>query len=256
MSQALIGHTGFVGGCLKRQASFSALFNSSNFRDMEGQHFDRVVCAGLPAAKWLIAKDPATDWANIEALQSVLKNVSAREFWLISTVDVYPDPAAGVNEDFDPTGLDNHAYGKHRLAFENFIRLHFDRAVILRLPGLYGAGLKKNILFDLLNDNCLEMINPDSRFQWYNMERLWADAARAAEAGLERVNLMTAPVVTRDILSGVFPHKIVGTKAGPTVSYDIRTRHAGFFGGQGEYIEDSSAVLAGIRHFIQQAQAA
>lgn len=255
MSQALIGHSGFVGGCLKRLTSFEGLYNSQNFNELVGKNYNRVVCAGLPAAKWLINRDPAADWANIDALQNVLTQVTAREFWLVSTVDVYPDPAAGVNEDVDPTGLDNHAYGKHRLAFENFVRQHFDRVVILRLPGLYGAGLKKNILFDLLHNNCLEMINPESQFQWYNMDRLWVDVQRAADAGLERVNLMTAPVATRDILSAFFPEKTVGEKAGPTIAYDIRTRHGGVFGGGSDYIEDTRAVLAGIGKFVDQVKA-
>lgn len=250
MKQALIGHTGFVGSNLCRQAAFSHLFNSSNINTMRGQHFDRIVCAGLPAAKWQINQHPEKDLANIALLQSVLDEVTTDSFWLVSTVDIYPNPSSGGDENAVLDGADNHAYGRHRLAFEHFICDHFDRGLIVRLPGLYGLGLKKNIIYDLQHDNCLEMINPNSAFQWYGLERIWGDMQIAAGAGISTINLMPEPLATSEILAHFFPHKHVGTKPSPVARYDIRTCYADLFGGRGKYIQTKEQVLNGLAAYL------
>src|SRR5262249_30516687 len=143
-----------------------------------------------------------------------LRTVTARTFVLISTIDVYPF-TRDADEGLDPQGLPNHAYGTHRLQFEAFVRDCFPEALIIRLPALFGPGLRKNVLFDLLNGNQLELINPDSRFQWYPLERLPHDLALAQASGLRLVNLFTEPVPTRSILERFFPLAAVGARAQP-----------------------------------------
>ena len=230
MSRALIGHSGFVGGNLRRQVGFDRLFNSANFRDMAGGDFDLVVCAGLPAAKWLANQDPVKDRANMLALAQTLETVRARRFVLISTIDVYP-LVPGLDEDFDCRGVaGRHAYGAHRLEFEDAVRRRFETVHVVRLPGLFGDGLKKNVIFDLLHDNCLEAIAPASALQWYGIGRLWTDIGRVVEAGLELCNLFTEPITTGDIIDRFFPQKSVGGAAAPAVHYDLRTRHGAVFG--------------------------
>ena len=73
---ALIGHTGFVGGTLLRQCPFDATFNSRNIQDIRGGHFDRIVCAGVSAVKWLANKEPEADSVSVPSLR--LHSYSAR----------------------------------------------------------------------------------------------------------------------------------------------------------------------------------
>lgn len=247
--RALIGHSGFVGGTLLRQRAFDSLFNSRNVEELKHRGFQSVVCAGLPAAKWIANRDPDADMRNIAALCEVLRTVEAETFVLISTIDAYPK-ISGVDESFDCHAMDNNPYGAHRLFFEDFVRDRFPSCFILRLPGLFGRGLKKNVIYDLLHDNCLEAINPKSSFQWYDLDRLADDIETAIACRLSLVGLMPEPVVTQEILDRFFPGKAVGDKAGPEVHYDVRTRHAAKFGGSGDYLMDAEEVLARLGRFV------
>jgi len=150
MTTALIGYTGFVGGNIAAQHKFDDAFNSKNIADIARRSYDLVVCSGIPAAMWLANNNPEQDLANINALLDTLKTVNARRFVLVSTIAVYAQPVAGFDEDSEAfeTQL---AYGRHRRYAEEAIAAHFPQHCILRLPALFGRNLKKNFLYDLLN---------------------------------------------------------------------------------------------------------
>ena len=250
----LIGYTGFVGGNLVAQRKFDVLINSKNFETMRGQHYDRVICAGVSAVKWQANKDPAADLARIQPLMDVLATVTADKFVLISTIDVY-SVASGADESTDCHNPAHHAYGRHRLAFEDFCRARFPNLTVVRLPGLFGPGIKKNVLFDLLHDNCLEMINPKSTFQYYDLRNLADDIERAEAAGLDLVNLFTEPVGTAEILERFFPETQVGAKPSPEAHYDLYTRYAALRGLAGNYLYTKDEVLSQIADFIAKERA-
>ena len=147
---ALIGCTGFVGTSLLRDAAFAATYHSRNIDEARGRSFRRVVCAAAPATMWLANQDPAADRANILRLIDVLGTIRAEEFVLVSTIAVLDDAAAGYTEAMARYEADK-PYGRHRRELERFVEGHFARAHVLRLPALFGPGLKKNFLFDLLN---------------------------------------------------------------------------------------------------------
>lgn len=249
-SSALIGYTGFVGGTLLGSGGFDQLFNSSNVQEMAGRSYDLVVCAGVSAVKWLANKDPDSDRAGIARLTDALERVEAREFILVSTIDVYPDPSAGVDESalVDPSM--NHAYGAHRYQLEEWVRSRFPLVRIVRLPALFGKGLRKNALYDLINANATDLINPASEFQWYPVRRLREDIERMREADLRLVNLFGAPVAMREIVDAFFPNAQTGTAREPAPRYDIRTRNAEMFGGTGSYVLDQALTLGEMARFV------
>jgi nucleoside-diphosphate-sugar epimerase len=254
MRRALIGHTGFVGANLRAAGGWTDLFNSRNFHELHGQRFDEVVCCGVSAVKWQANADPARDWAGIAPLLDVLDTVQAARFTLISTIDVYPDPAAGFDEAHAPNGAENHAYGRHRLEVERRVIARFADHSILRLPALFGPGLKKNIVFDLMHGNRLDAINPASAFQWYPLERLLTDMVRARELGLPLVNLFTEPLPTRRIVEMLLPGAAVGAPAEPAPRYDTRTLHGQAFGGIEGYVMSADAVLEKLARFVALAR--
>jgi hypothetical protein len=251
MNSVLIGYSGFVGSNLLEQTSFEHRYNSKNFQDMAGKSFDRIVCAGLPAAKWIANKDPKADYENILRLQSVLETVETKECILISTIDIYPGQG-GLDEDAAfPKLSEMNAYGYHRLQFECFIQQKFKNSLVVRLPGLFGKGLRKNIIFDLLHDNGLQSINPDSVFQWYGLDNLWRDIELARTAGIDAINLFPEPIATSRILKELFPEKHVGGNASMQAHYDMKTKYSALFNSpvQG-YIAAADTVFNQIRSYV------
>lgn len=248
MTSALIGYTGFVGGFLAGHERFDLLVHRSNLDLLRHRSLDRVVCAGLPAAKWIANREPDADRANMDLLCRTLRTVTASSFVLISTIDVYPR-TRDADEVFDCSALPNHAYGRHRLEFEQVVRERFPHAVILRLPALFGPGLRKNVLFDLMTGNQLEKVNPASSFQWYPLERLPQDIERAERHEIGLVNLFTEPLATGAILDRCFPEAQVGAESQPAVHYDLHTRYAQVFGGTDRYVMSAASALDAIGSF-------
>lgn len=147
---ALIGHTGFVGQTLLRQRKFSAGFNSANIAASAGQSFDRAVCAAAPGSMFEANRFPDRDAAGIEALCQSLSKIRAKRFVLISTIAVLAQ-FDGADDETTQSFQTQLAYGQNRRRLEKFCAEHFQNCLILRLPALFGAGLKKNFLFDLMN---------------------------------------------------------------------------------------------------------
>lgn len=247
---ALIGHTGFVGGTLLRQHGFGACFNTGNIEAITGQSFDTLVFAGAQGKKWWANQNPAADRQGIQRALDALRGVQARRVVLISTIDVVP-PVAGADEAFDCAALPTHAYGANRLWLEEEIRARFAQAIVVRLPGLFGTDLRKNVIYDLLHDNMVDRIDPAARFQFYDLSALWADILRAEVAGLRLIHLVTEPVQTGAIVARFFPNAVVGTPPpGGSPAYDFRTRHAAVFGGADGYIQDSAEVMRRLARFV------
>ncbi len=246
---ALIGHTGFVGSNLLRQREFAATFNSSSIEGIDGQTYDAVVCAGVTAVKWWANQNPTQDRAGIEALMRHLDTITAGHFTLISTIDVYDRPVA-VDEDHTPDPDRLHAYGRHRLMLEDYVAQHFGHHLIVRLPGLFGTGLKKNVIHDLMHGERLAAINPASTFQWYPLDRLSADLARARRLDPGLLNLATAPLDMATLCGRLFKDALIGADAAAANAYDMRTRHAAAFGGGDGVIMDAAAVLDALERFV------
>lgn len=254
MRRALIGHTGFVGNTLHQQSRFTDHYNSKNFQDMAGQHYDEVVCAGIQAVKWWANQNPDEDWRGIDALLGVLATVTADRFILISTVDIYKSPV-GVDENttLDTDGL--HPYGLHRLRAEAAIRNQFDTHLILRLPGLFGQGLKKNLIYDALTQADLSGFDARSRFQFYNLAHLYDDITRLSGQGVSVVNLATEPVDVAAVIQRISGQHWTHQTDHPPVKYDMQTVHGGLWGNTGPYIRTAATTLDEIAAFAAHWQA-
>lgn len=147
---ALIGYTGFVGSHLARQHCFNGLFNSSNISAIGSAVFDTVVCAAAPGSMFEANMLPDVDRKKVDALIKKLKTIRTKQFVLISSIAVLEN-AAGNDDENTSAFQSQISYGKHRRMLEVFCQNHFDSCLVIRLPALFGKGLRKNFIFDMFN---------------------------------------------------------------------------------------------------------
>ena len=151
------------------------------------------------------------------------------------SVDVWCDGCAAG-------GLGNHAYGRNRARLELFARRRWSApgaCVVLRLPGIYGARMRKNYLFDLLTrSQWLFKVQLHTRHQWYPLRLLGADLLRVLEHNdkvpVAAVNLFTAPLRTHTIVQSLFPTLLrdcCRTHADSEFVDDVQTQHWQLFHG-------------------------
>ncbi|KKU10938.1 MAG: hypothetical protein UX13_C0001G0029 [Candidatus Woesebacteria bacterium GW2011_GWB1_45_5] len=247
---ALIGYSGFVGGNIARQHKFTDYYNSENIGKIRGKTYDLIVSAGTLAERWKANQHPRKDWASIKKLLDNLKRVKAAQFVLISTADVYSEPH-GVNEDTKIRLSDfNQAYGRNRFKMEEFVRKKFPDALIMRMPQLFGPGLKKNFVYDLIHDNSLDFTHKESLLQIYDLENIWKDIKTVLKNRLRIVNIAVEPLKTKEIAKYALGlnFKTV-TKAEP-FNYNLQTKYSKLFGSKGKYLYGKMRQLSSIRKFI------
>lgn len=244
--RTLLGHTGFVGETLKKQASFDGQFSRGNIAESKGTHSELLICSAAPAQKWWANANAAEDLENIQKLVSTLESMQAVNAVLISTVDVFDNPLEIDEDSTQATSVQN-AYGKNRRFLEDEFTRIFKEALVVRLPGLVGLGLKKNALFDLKNDNQISSLNGASVFQFYPMEKLWEDLTLAIENKLELLHLTSEPISLGYIAKSIFGIQLENLP--DPVIYNLQTKYATLWGKESRFQYTADQCLAAIKDY-------
>ncbi len=246
--RALIGHTGFVGGNLLLQGKFDSVFSSSDIDDMRGQEYDEVYCAGAPGLKWLANKEPEQDAKAISKLIESLRLTKIKKLILISTVDVYKSP----NNVDEQTIIDEsllEPYGRHRHQLEKFASDYYS-TLIIRLPGLFGRGLKKNLIFDLIHGRNINGVDSRAQFQFYSLLHLTEDIKKAESLGLTHLNIATEPVTIEELIKFIYHRNWVNHLSDQYARYDMRTIHGTSWGNLDGYLYSKQSILDELKDFI------
>jgi len=149
MNTAIVGYTGFVGQNLCLSHCFDAKYNSKNIKEAFGTNPDMLVYAGVRAEMFTANHYPKEDLANIQEAIDNIKKINPKKLVLISTISVYP-----VFEGNENTAIGNNegtAYGRNRRYLEKWVEDNIEDYLIIRLPALYGEGIKKNFVYDIIN---------------------------------------------------------------------------------------------------------
>ena len=209
----LVGNTGLIGTTLKKNIEFDLEFNSKNFHRFVADVPDNdcnLFLTCLPATKWQVNQNITKDLNNIFLIISSLATKKYKKIYLISTIDVYTDSLLKSNEDVTPV-VESLSYGTNRYLFEKMVEtvLDYDKIAIYRLPALFSKDIKKNVLFDLLNNNNVNQVNVNSIFQWYNLEYLYGDIIFNDEHYKHdlryKFNMFSQGVETKRIVHELFP---------------------------------------------------
>ena len=251
MTIALFGYSGFVGSNILQFYKIDEFYNSKNITSAINKDFDIVYFCGVPANKWYANKYSQEDLDIIESIQNILKTITCKKFILISTIDVYEDVNLCYNEDYDCDYVINHSYGRNRYRFEYFIKNHFNDYNIIRLPALFGKGLKKNIIYDLIYNNQIDKIPVNSSFQWYNLNWLKNDIEIIIKNNIKICNLFTEPLQTSEIIK-IFDYDDKFMNHSSNIVYNTKTKYSHLFNSSIDgYIRDKDTVLNNIIIFLK-----
>lgn len=248
----IVGDTGLVGTTLCESINFDLKFNSKNLHNFTSIVEDgcELYLSCLPATKWIVNKNVTEDFENMMNILNIIKKKKYSKVILISTIDVYNNQILKSNENTTPlmTCLN---YGANRYLFEILCKdfLNSKEFRIFRLPALFNKHIKKNILYDLINNNNIELINSNSCFQWYNLDNLSNDILNFIKKYPNEIifNLFTEPIESSEIIK-LFPNFInkVGFSENKII-YDFTTKFT-----KNGYISSKEEILSEIKKFIYE----
>ncbi len=150
-------------------------------------------------------------------------------FILISTIDVHKK---------------KETYGINRKKLEDFIKKKFRKYLIIRLPAVFGVGLKKNILFDLLNNNEVNKIDINDKFQWFDVSLLYREINRIKKRKLfNNIIELYSPPVSNKLILNFFPNIRLKNIKKKKISYNYRPA--------GGYYKNVKFIVNRIKIFIK-----
>lgn len=239
---AILGYTGFVGSTIREglDPETTEYYNSRNMNDIRGGTFRNVYVACIPGVKWWANKNPMTDLNTINSIIELISTIKCEKIILISTIDVHDSSRQMQTES---VGFPSkQPYGENRLIAERKLMDIFgEKLFIIRLPGIFGPGIKKNIIYDLVNNHRVENINGNTAFQWYPLKWLTQDIDRFINMnsdGLKylnnTLNLYPSPIETMDIIRLLFPEFASKVSFGKRFVYNQGTGVKGLLNYQGD----------------------
>lgn len=245
-----MGETGLIGTSLQDQTKFNYCFSSKNIHTIEKYLEDgcEIWLSCLPATKWQVNKNLEEDIYNMQYIIKLLRRTKFSTIVLFSTIDVYEDSPKGSNETYHPT-LNKFSYGSNRRFFELMVKdfLDYDNLKIIRLPALFGKHIKKNIVYDLLNNNLVDQIKSTSCYQWYDLKDLYTDVIKRLDSDYIYHNLFPEPIQTQAIID-LFPeYKDIVDKKTTGVYYNYNT-----IATDTGYLYNSELSLTKLKEFINE----
>lgn len=159
MRIGVMGYKGFVGSAI-----FKYLLNQpdtqivgidrQNYKTARKLSYDILINAAGSSDKRLANRAPKKNFKKncTEVFNSII-DFPCKKYIYISSVD-----AANPSN-----------YGKSKLIGENIVRINHPDVIILRLGGMVGPGLKKNMIFDILNRG-QTFVSPKSTYQYIYTE--------------------------------------------------------------------------------------
>lgn len=176
MKVGVIGGSGFVGSAfcryLQEQRIDFTSIGRENYSSYVGSRFDLLINANGNSKKFLATQHPDRDFSeSVTSVEHSLQNFEYTTYVLCSTIDVYNDvhdPRFNTEESaIDVAAISK--YGLHKLLAEYLVQNYAQRWLIIRFGGFVGPGLKKNSVYDLLNNIALR-VDIDSSYQYLSTD--------------------------------------------------------------------------------------
>jgi len=141
----IVGATGFVGSALCRAANQRPTFleccpiTRQNYEESKVESYDILINTSMPSKRFWALNNPLSDVeATVVQTAKIFYEWKYEKFVQISSL------SARIQDDIP--------YGAHKKAAESIVASD-SNSLIVRLGALYGTGLDKSALFDLINHN-------------------------------------------------------------------------------------------------------
>jgi nucleoside-diphosphate-sugar epimerase len=245
MAISLVGYSGFIGQQLMRdyEKQIGNIYNSKNIHKLPDINHDTLIIAAPSAVKWQANKNPQDDLAKVSRLIEAVKASTANEVIHLSTCDIFDYSKGNRNFELDETFSDQ-PYSNHRRLLEDAVKgLNYR---ILRLPTVYGHGMKKNILFDLITRNYdyLDTVNPHNQLQWINVNLVQQMIRFVQTQDIKVLNCATQPITNQEVFD-LFKYKSKNYVEKADVVYDMKTTYNHW-----NYLISKKDILEDMRVFI------
>ncbi|MEX0811995.1 MAG: NAD(P)-dependent oxidoreductase [Chitinophagales bacterium] len=154
---AVIGAAGFVGSALMKALKEKGRYNvvpvvRNDYEQLKQDQYDLIIHTAMPSRRWWALNNPLDDFeASVGLTADIAYTWNYNKIALISSV------SARVQRE--------HPYGRHKHLAEELLLNAGDENLIFRLGGLYGEGLDKGVIFDMINGNQVFM-TADSAFNY------------------------------------------------------------------------------------------
>jgi nucleoside-diphosphate-sugar epimerase len=172
----LVGGDGFVGSAfvrkLKAKGTAHAVINRENFDVYRGTACDVLINANGNSKKYLSEQNPQLDFnLSVNSVLDSLLSFKYKKYIFLSSGDVYPDQSspATTKEDQCLEPSEQSRYGLHKFLAEQLVRNYADNWLVFRMGGFVGDNLKKNAVFDILNNRDI-WLTSDSELQFINTD--------------------------------------------------------------------------------------
>jgi predicted DNA-binding protein YlxM (UPF0122 family) len=235
--EGLIGYTGFVGSNIAKQKEFDFYYNSKNIEEIEGKEFDLLVVAGARGTKWKANKFPEDDFKEINKLIHYIDSSIVKKIVLISTIAVYDNPA-------------DNPYGRNRLYLETYLQNKYPSVMVVRLPSLFGGGIKKNAIYDMINHEYKYLPSLDSKLQYYCLDNIWGDIEIILKNNISVMNISPEPVPFSDVFR-LFGENIADYEPSYEMQENMKTKNAEFWDKDGSYTHSSAETISALKKFLK-----
>lgn len=102
-----------------------------------------------------------------------------------------------------------------------------------------------------LGFSALNFTDSRSRYQFYNLKRLWEDTQKVLKAGIVLWHPAVEPVSVEELYEYLSGNQFDNRLEGTPFEYDYRTIYDKMFGGKNGYIIDKQDILKEVKEFVE-----
>jgi nucleoside-diphosphate-sugar epimerase len=172
----ILGGNGFLGSsivnyCIENNIAHQSI-TKKNYSRFFDQHCNIFINCNGNSKKFLANEDPILDYnLSVNSVYESIKDFSFDKYIYLSSSEVYNDTSKKelTIESGEINSEKLSFYGFHKYISELLVKKHCEKYLILRLGGFVGHGLKKNPIFDLINNQNL-WISMNSSLQFINIK--------------------------------------------------------------------------------------